>query len=324
MSGGRITVLVTSPRVAPGLLRADAWDLVRAADRVLTADPSHPQRGPVSEAGAHVTVVAAASLELRAGALHAACGDGSDVVWLADPEEDVQGLADEVRRGSDAVQVVEGSHDLPGARVLDLVAAMDAMRRRCPWDARQTHESLLRYLLEETYETIEAVEAGDREHVREELGDLLLQVVFHARIAEEQPEDAWGFDEVAAEVTAKMVRRHPHVFGDTPADQVDWEADKRAEKQRSSAVDGVPPGLPALALADKVLGRVARSGLPVEVPAAVRSPGDLGAQASTADTLGELLLGVVEAARADGLDPEQALRAAVRRLSDRVRELEDR
>ena len=179
------------------------------------------------------------------------------------------------------------------------------MRRlcaECAWKAGQTHRSLARYLLEETHETLEAIDTGDAEHLREELGDLLLQVYFHAVIAEQSGE--FTIDDVAADITAKMHRRNPHVFGDaaggTPAEINEaWEAIKATEKQRTSVTDGIPPTLPALLYADKVLDRLAREGSPV-------SP--------AGDDLGGRLLALVAEARETGVDPEQSLRDAVRRL----------
>ncbi len=208
----------------------------------------------------------------------------------------------------------------PGAALLELVAVMDRLRSPggCPWDAEQTHSSLLKYLIEETYETVEAVESGDRAHLREELGDLLLQVVFHARIAAEHPDDPFDLDDVAAGIAAKLVSRHPHVFGDSPATTVaeveaNWEVLKAAEKGRTSAMDGVPLAQPALALADKLLSRVSKAPLIVPTPAA-----DLPADAD----VGDALFALVVTARARGLDAEAELRAACRRFSATVRELE--
>jgi XTP/dITP diphosphohydrolase len=130
----------------------------------------------------------------------------------------------------------------PGARLLDLVAVMDRLRSPggCPWDREQTHASLAPYLLEETYETLEAIDSGDRAHLREELGDLLLQVVFHARVAAEHPLDPWTVDDVAAGITDKLVRRHPHVFADASAEsaahvEAAWDRLKAPEKERASA-----------------------------------------------------------------------------------------
>ena len=135
--------------------------------------------------------------------------------------------------------MLPGSYDLPGARLLDLVATMDRLRSPggCPWDAEQTHESLVTYLVEETYETIEAIETGDRDHLREELGDLLLQVMFHSRIAAEHTEAPWSVDDVAGDIVDKLVRRHPHVFAGavaaTPA--TSRRAGRRSRRPRRAA-----------------------------------------------------------------------------------------
>ncbi len=205
----------------------------------------------------------------------------------------------------------------PGEALLDLVAVMDRLRSPggCPWDAEQTHQSLARYLLEEAYEVLEALDSGDRDHLREELGDLLLQVVFHARIAAEDADDPWDIDDVAREIAAKLVRRHPHVFADATADdaaavEVGWERQKAVEKGRTSLLDGVPASLPALARADKVLGRLARTDLDVE------------AVAGQDDSLGARLMALVVEARAAGVDPEAALRSTLADLAARVRAAE--
>ena len=185
---------------------------------------------------------------------------------------------------------------------------MRRLRAECDWKAAQTHRSLARYLLEETHETLDAIDTGeatgDWEHLREELGDLLLQVYFHSVIAEEAGE--FTFDDVAADIVAKLRRRNPHVFGSATASgpvavNELWEQIKAAEKQRDSVTDGLPPGLPALLYADKVLGRLARTSSALPVP-------------EGAADLGDRLLGLVAEAHADGVDPEQALRDAVRRL----------
>ncbi len=206
---------------------------------------------------------------------------------------------------------------------------MDRLRSPggCPWDAEQTHASLARYLLEETHEVLEALDTGDRVLLREELGDLLLQVVFHARIAAEDPAAPFGFDDVAADVAAKLVHRHPHVYAeaagpagggtsDSTGDvRADWERRKRVEKGRRTLFEGIPTSVPALLLATKMLDRLATSDLDVEP---VR-PAALPAAASPLDSrpdevVGDVLLGVVAAARDAGVDPEQALRRALRRL----------
>jgi XTP/dITP diphosphohydrolase len=190
----------------------------------------------------------------------------------------------------------------PGEPLLEFLEVMRRLRAECGWKREQTHRSLARYLLEETHETLEAIDTGDAVHLREELGDLLLQVYFHAVIAEEAGE--FTIDDVATDVTAKMRRRNPHVFGDavggTPEEINNaWEAIKATEKQRESVTDGIPPTLPALLYADKVLDRLRRAG---------------SAPAPAGDDLGDRLLALVAEARETDVDPEQALRDAVRRL----------
>jgi XTP/dITP diphosphohydrolase len=195
-----------------------------------------------------------------------------------------------------------------------LVDVMDRLRSPggCPWDGEQTHTSLVKYLLEEAYETAEAVEDADDAALREELGDVLLQVVFHARIAQER--EGWDIDDVAAGIIDKLVRRHPHVFAGAHADTAgdvaaNWEKLKAAEKGRTSAADGVPMAQPALALTSALLGRSARAGVEVPVPTIIERPDQVD-EAS----IGQLLLAVVAVAREAGVDAEAALRAAARQL----------
>ena len=216
----------------------------------------------------------------------------------------------------------------PGERLLDLVAVMDRLRSPggCPWDAEQTHRSLATYLLEETYETLEAIEAGDDEDLREELGDLLLQVVFHARVAEERESGAWSIDDVAAGITDKLIRRHPHVFADGDARTASdvgerWEAMKREEKERTSAVDGVPLAQPALSLAAKLLHRVEKAR--VDVPP-LATPATPVPRVTDATEVGDALFALVAAASEIDVDPEQALRDAIRRYVANLREAEAR
>jgi XTP/dITP diphosphohydrolase len=197
-----------------------------------------------------------------------------------------------------------------GEPLLEFLEVMRRLRAECGWKREQTHRSLARYLLEETHETLEAIDTGDAEHLREELGDLLLQVYFHAVIAEETGE--FTIDDVAADITAKMHRRNPHVFADavggTPAEINEaWEAIKATEKRRTSVTDGLPPGLPALLYADKVLDRLERA---ERLPATGAATGEPPAGGD----LGDRLLALVAEARTSGVDPEQALRDAVRRL----------
>jgi XTP/dITP diphosphohydrolase len=197
---------------------------------------------------------------------------------------------------------------------------MDRLRRECPWDQRQTSESLVRYLVEETYEVIEAIESGDLDHLREELGDLLLQVVFHARIASEAADRPFDIDDVAVGIVAKLVSRHPHVFAGlavSGADEVErnWEALKTSEKSRTSPLDGIPPGLPALLLADKVISRLRTS--PVVSTSSTTEAS--APKALTAESVGDALFELVAAASAAGIDAELALRARVSREKVAVR-----
>lgn len=206
----------------------------------------------------------------------------------------------------------------------ELVAVMDRLRSPggCPWDARQTHRSLAEYLLEEAYETVEAIESGDRDDLREELGDLLLQVVFHARIAQEDPDDPWDIDDVARGIVAKLVRRHPHVFAEgadelTTADDVQsqWHVLKAQEKGRASVTEGVPEALPALLRASKILARSGHLDVPLpDIDLTLES-----ADIQDEEAFGDLLLVLVAQARARGWDSEAALREAVRRQAGRIR-----
>lgn len=212
-----------------------------------------------------------------------------------------------------------------GDGVIELIAVMDRLRSPggCPWDARQTHRTLVEYLLEEAYETVEAIESGSRDDLREELGDLLLQIVFHSRIAQEDPTSPWNIDDVARDISAKLIRRHPHVFGEqsgdiTTAEQVEsqWHELKAREKGRASVTEGIPEALPALLRAGKVLSRSDR--LEVALPDTDVSLPEVADE----EGLGDLLLGIVASARERGWDAEAALRAAVRRQVQRIRDAE--
>jgi XTP/dITP diphosphohydrolase len=289
-----LTVLVTSPRVAPGLLSWQAWEVLRGAEVVL-APAGHQQLPALDAAGIRYEIVT---------------GIPESGLWLA-PE----GVS-----APDGADVVIGSADLPGAHLLDLVATMERLRTECPWDAKQTHLSLAPHLLEEPYEALEALESGNMAAFRDELGDVLLQVVFHARIAED-----FDVDDVAEGIVAKLVRRHPHVFGDVTvadADEVkrNWDAIKKQERAERagvlesepaapSSLDGVPFGQPALALAAQLQRRAGRAGVPDSVQL---TPDDIGGE----------LFALVAKASAAGVDPELALRDAARRYRDRVRDWE--
>ncbi len=377
-TAGRLILLVTSPRVAPGLLTLSAWDTLRGAARVLSGSADHPQLPALADAGITTDILAvppSAGL-VSAGSVPAVCdpavspsaglapvGPGpvsavrpegqlarllaataaqanGPVVWLAGgPARPAlgTGTADgtgallsalsELEPPAPEVTVLVGAVDLPGARLLDLVATMAILRAECPWDAKQTHESLAPHLLEEPYEALEALESRDQRALREELGDVLLQVVFHAQVASER-DDGTGYtvDDIADGIVAKLVRRHPHVFADVAvsgADEVtqNWDAIKKAERAEkaapgdaaASALDGVPFGQPALALAAQLQRRAARADVPQELARAPREVGNAGAE------LGDRLFALVAAAGAEGLDPEMELRAAARRFAGRVR-----
>ena len=323
---GRLTLLVTTPRVAPGLLTHAAWQRLSEAGAVL-GRTGHPLKSVLADVG--ITVDTAEPTSTTALAEHLVGGTaGHDVVWLVGDDGDLaltEALAPLIASRAEAghdleLEVLHGSYDLPGARLLDVVAVMDQLRGPggCPWDAEQTHASLASYLVEETFETLAAIDGEDPDALREELGDVLLQVAFHARIAEESTDRPWSIDDVAATLVDKLVRRHPHVFAggdaDTASDvQERWDELKAAERPRTSVVDGVPLALPALALSEKLIGRTARAGLALDVDEP-ELPDDL-----SEELLGALLFGVVSAARRQGLDAETALRRHAHRFAEQAR-----
>lgn len=241
---------------------------------------------------------------------------GRELVWLVVTEDPLL-----PRLRAAGIQMVIGSADPPGAKLLDVVAIIDRLRSPggCPWTAEQTHESLLPYLVEEAYETLAALEDGDAESTREELGDLLLQVVFHARIGQDES-PAWSVDGVAATLAAKLTRRHPHVFAGrevagTDEIRANWDAIKRTEKRRLSVIDGVPPALPALALAEALARRAASAGVPADLLPSGDTDGEalFATAAAIDDAEGQLravarsflarLVAAETAARAAGADP---------------------
>ncbi|HET8615431.1 MAG TPA: MazG family protein [Actinomycetales bacterium] len=336
-----LTLLLTSPRTAPGQLTRSAWQALDRATTVLCSDVTDPQPAALRDAGLHVSAAVDVTPPALATTLVQGASEGT-VVWVGSPDGDpglTDALAAELSRVASgreppSVEVLVGSHDVPGARLLDLVVVMDRLRSPggCPWDAQQTHTSLVPYLVEEAFEAVEAVETTDRTAMREELGDVLLQVVFHARIGQEHPDDPFDIDDVADGIVAKLVHRHPHVFGagadapdapDVTAESVEtsWEVLKAAEKARASVLDGVPAALPALARADKVVGRVERAGL--DVDGLLRSAQADGAGTDPASAaLGQALVALVRRCRAEGIDPEAVLREQVRRLEDAARAAE--
>ncbi|GAA2680368.1 XTP/dITP diphosphohydrolase [Actinosynnema pretiosum] len=235
--------------------------------------------------------------------------DAGSVLLTSDPAEPL--AAELVARGARLVRA-------PEPPIVEAVAVMDRLRSPggCPWDAEQDHDSLRKYLVEETYELLEAIEDGDRDAMREELGDVLLQVLFHARVAAEHPERPFGVDEVAADLVAKLVGRHPHVFAggdpavrDASTQEHRWEELKQQEKKRESSVDGVALGQPAAALAAKLVQRAARAGWPADL-------------VPDGDDTGTTLFGVAALAKLAGEDPEAELRAVARAFEKSVRQTE--
>ncbi|XVS65177.1 MazG family protein [Actinosynnema sp. CA-299493] len=272
-------------------------------------------------------VLPAAALPALRGAAVVYAGEGVDpALWSAEPvsapvagpsvvlittNPDEPAARELISAGSDVIRA-------PGLALLDAAAVMDRLRSPggCPWDAEQDHQSLRQYLVEETYELLEAIEDGDRAAMREELGDVLLQVLFHARIAAEDAEGPFGIDEVAGDLVTKLVGRHPHVFAghdpavrDAASQQHRWEELKQVEKQRESSVDGVAGGQPAVALAGKLAQRVARAGFPVDL-------------LPEGDGTGDTLFAVAALAKLAGEDPETELRAVARRFEADVRTAE--
>ncbi len=256
---------VVEPTPIPGAFGWPAWEALRRGP-VLVGSAEHPSLPALTEAG---------------------------ISWE---------VADQPREGT----VWLSASVVPvGMGLLGAVAVMDRLRSvgGCPWDAKQTHESLMPYLLEEAYETYEALENGDPAALREELGDLLLQILFHARIAED-----FGIDEVSGDLVDKLMRRHPHVFAGASAEDLEgsWERLKQAEKGRTSVTEGVPLGQPALALAAKLQRRA----------------GKLGAPTVAFDGLGGRLWELVAQCQDAGLDPEVELRTVAREYRDRLASLE--
>jgi XTP/dITP diphosphohydrolase len=312
LATGRVVLLTTSHRVAPGLLSWPAWQALRGADRVLCGDTGHPQLPYLREAGIEVEHAVPAARELVDYCV-AEGGRSAVVIASADGESALtDGLARLAGSGREAMpdlELLPGSYDLPGARLLDLVQVMDQIRAECPWSGAQTSELLAKYGIEEAYELVEAIEQGDREALREELGDVLLQVVFHARIAQEDEDEPFSIDDVAGTIVDKLIHRHPHVFGEDAAETAEdveehWLRTKAIEKQRDSVTEGVPLGQPALALATKLASRARTARLAVALP--------------EGEGIGYELLALAVRAEAAGADPETALRAAARAYRDAI------
>jgi XTP/dITP diphosphohydrolase len=214
---------------------------------------------------------------------------------------------------------------MPGSELQRLVEVMDRLRSPggCPWDAEQTHESLVKYLLEESYEFIDSVDAKDREGMREELGDVLLQVYFHSRIAQDHPTDPFSIEDVARSIADKLIRRHPHVFEGLQVSGTEeiidnWEEIKAKEKGRTSALDGVALAQPALPLVEKLLYRAEKYKANVEL---TKYQSD---KPATQESVGEALASIIAWARDNEIDPENALRLYGRQIAEQIKAAESR
>ena len=214
---------------------------------------------------------------------------------------------------------------MPASELQRLVEVMDRLRSPggCPWDAEQTHESLIKYLLEESYEFIDSVDAKDREGMREELGDVLLQVYFHARMAQDHPTDPFSIDDVARGIADKLIRRHPHVFEDLEVSGTqeiieNWEEIKAKEKGRTSALDGVALAQPALPLVEKLLYRAEKYKVNVQLS---KYQSD---KPATEENVGEALASIIAWARDNEIDPENALRLYGRQIAAQIKDAESR
>ena len=321
VASGRIGLVVVSPRVPAGVMTHAAWRAVEDAGLVLARDMDEPLAEAVADAGITVTVCAETPGLLAQRLIGEA--QRHDVVWLGSADAD-PGLTDAlaqqltVLESPPTVEVLVGSWDAPGSRLLDAVAVMDTLRSPggCPWDAEQTHASLAPYLVEEAYEATEAIAEKDSAHLAEELGDVLLQVLFHSRVAAERGEDGFDIDTVAGGLVDKLVRRHPHVFGDGDANdpaavEAQWAQIKAAEKPERDPNDplaGIPSGMPPLERAVKVVSRLHKAGRD-----------DLVAAAAEQDGLGPALLDLVIQARELGIDPAVSLNSVLAQLESAVR-----
>ena len=214
------------------------------------------------------------------------------------------------------------------SELLRLVEVMDRLRSPggCPWDAEQTHESLIKYLLEESYEFIDALGQGDREGMREELGDVLLQVYFHSRMAQDHPTDPFSIEDVAKLIADKLIRRHPHVFEGLQVDDMDevienWEAIKAQEKGRTSSLDGIAMAQPALPLVEKLIYRAEK--YKVELPLTDIESAVAELQSSPDEaSVGEALAAIIALAHQHNIDPESALRGQARQMIEKIRQSE--
>jgi MazG family protein len=346
-----------SPRVAlvetsdalPGLLPFQAWDVLGTADEVLLRDPdAHPSALHLHLAGLDLVRLEPAQLDRHdldltrpgapddrrlAKALLQRALDAGVAVYLLGPDDSgvAPALAGMAAEPGVEIELVLLAQQPAGTEVLRLVDVLRQLRdpeTGCPWDLEQDHTTLLRYLVEETYELVEAIEHGTDDDLREELGDVLLQVVFHAQVAMDRR--AFGIDDVARGIADKLVHRHPHVFADGDAStaeevQANWDQLKAAEKGRTGPFDGVPAAGPGLDLLETVQRKASKRGFawPEVGPALAKVRGELDELEGASDDdarereLGDLLGAVVSVARHLGVDPEAAARRASRRFRTR-------
>ena len=309
--------------------------LEEAAPESLRAAPQPSGKGPelrlLVTAHKHgETTPGAKAVADKLAALAAEHGEITFVLPRDHGEEITRAILELALSGEPEVEVVMG-RSARGARLLELVRVMARLRAPdgCPWDAEQTHETLAKYLLDETYELLEAIEHGSPEHIAEELGDLLLQVVFHAQMAADA--GTFDIDDVAGRLVTKLVTRHPHVFGDVEVEGAsevvaNWEVIKDHEKGRTSVLEGVPEALPALAYSTKLQKRAVKIGFdrPDAKSAADRIRDDLAEVGSDTpeDAIGDLLFAAVDLARGVGVDPETALRRTARNFRERLSSVE--
>lgn len=349
---GTVVLVETEPAL-PGLLPFQAWDALGTADRVLVRDPeTHPSSPHLHFAGLDLVALEPVSLERAdldltrpgdptdrklAKALIAAAERDGRVVYLLGPGDEQLPVAvgSAAQPSGVEVELVFLAQQPAGVEVLHLVDVMRQLRHPetgCPWDLEQDHASLVRYLIEETYELVDAIESGHTVDIVEELGDVLLQVIFHAQIGAD--ERTFTIDEVARGIAAKLERRHPHVFGDGDADtaeevQANWDRLKQDEKRREGPFEGVPDALPGLVLLETLQRKAAKLGFRwsdlsgpaakvreelAEVEAAVA---EAAGDDQVAAEVGDLLGAVVALARQVGVDADAAAREAGRSFRTR-------
>lgn len=353
-------VLVETSAALPGLLPATVWRSLDGIDVLWTRDAgTHPSTPYLEAAGLRVETLAPLATEARRNLLATGGGDAAavglakaliaqadlgDTAWLADDGDEKFGLVVATEASREGGYEVEFAFLMGAPAGLQVLRLVDVMRRLrgpegCPWDAEQDHATLRKYLLEEAYELVDAIDDGDDAHIVEELGDVLLQVVFHAQIGDDRR--AFGIDDVARGISDKLVRRHPHVFADGTASTADevqesWDELKAAEKpERTGTFDGVVRSQPALPLMVAMQKAAAKIGFEdkdllvsadkiEEELAEVLEAAEAGDASEVADEVGDLFGAVVWLARSLGVDPETALRAAGTKFQSRVEAVQSR